>query len=98
MSKRLAIAVLLAWGAGTAAFAETPEQQQACTNDAFQFCQNVFPDREKVFACLAQHRHVISALCQTAMAPYLPTEQVAKKQVAHAKTTKKKGPLVLAPQ
>ena len=36
--------------AGVAA-AETPEQRQACTDDAFQFCSDAIPDRERVFAC-----------------------------------------------
>jgi hypothetical protein len=103
MNKRTAIALLMALSASTAALAETQEEQQACTNDAFQFCQNAIPDRDRVFACLAEHKHVISPLCQTAMAPYLPAEPVVKKvavqkPVAHKTTAKNKpGPLVLAP-
>jgi hypothetical protein len=102
MNKQTAIALLMALSASTAALAETQEEQQACTNDAFQFCQNAIPDRDRVFACLAERRHVISALCQTAMAPYLPAEPVVKKvavqkPVVHKTAKNKSGPLVLAP-
>ena len=57
-----------------AAPAETPEQRQACTDDAFQLCSNFFPDRERVFACLVENRHVISPLCREGMAAFLPPE------------------------
>jgi hypothetical protein len=96
MTKRTAIAFLMALSASTAAFAETQEEQQACTNDAFQFCQDAIPDRDRVFACLAQKRHVISPPCQAVMAQYLPAEPVAKKPAAR-KIAKNKGPLSLAP-
>jgi hypothetical protein len=59
--------------AGVAA-AETPEQRQACTDDAFQFCSDAIPDRERVFACLAAKRNVISPLCREGMAAFLPPE------------------------
>ncbi|HEY3642763.1 MAG TPA: cysteine rich repeat-containing protein [Xanthobacteraceae bacterium] len=100
MGKQIALAIVLALGAGTVAFAETAEEQQACTNDAFQFCQNFIPDRNQVFTCLVNNRHQISAACHTVMAPYLPAEPVAalKKQPASApreRNAKSKGPLNL---
>ena len=58
----------------TTAPAETPEQRQACTDDAFQLCSDAMPDRERVFACLVQNRHVISPLCREGMAAFLPPE------------------------
>jgi hypothetical protein len=58
--------------------AETPEQRQACTDSAFQFCQQAMPDRERVFACLIQNKDVIAPLCREAMAPYLPPEPAPK--------------------
>jgi hypothetical protein len=102
MSKQIALAILLAVGAAdlgtiSAARAETPEEQQACTNDAFQFCQNEIPDRNKVFLCLASNRQQISPPCRAAITPYLPVE--AKRQAsapAHEKAAKK-GPLNIAP-
>ena len=54
--------------------AETPEQRQACTDDAFQLCSDAMPDRERVFACLVQNRRVISPLCREGMAAFLPPE------------------------
>jgi hypothetical protein len=80
--------------AGVAA-AETPEQRQACMDDTFQFCSEAIPDRERVFACLAQKRNLISRLCREGMAAFLPPEpppavpQVSRsppKTRAHIKT------------
>ena len=64
MDKQIALAIVLALGAislaTNVARAETAEEQQACTNDAFQFCQNAIPDRERVFKCLMTNRSQIS--------------------------------------
>jgi len=65
--------------------AETPEQRQACTDSAFQFCQQAMPDRERVFACLLQKKDLIAPLCREALAPYLPPEP-APKQASTPKT------------
>ncbi len=100
MRKRIALALVLALGAGSVALAETAEEQQACTNDAFQFCQNFIPDRNQVFTCLLNNRNQISAACHTVMAPYFPAEPVValKKQPAsHERAVKTKGPLNLVP-
>jgi hypothetical protein len=69
----LLVAAMLA---GVAA-AETPEQHQACMDDAFHFCSDAMPDRERVFACLAAKRNVISPLCREGMAAFLPPEPPA---------------------
>jgi hypothetical protein len=105
MKKQIALAIVLALGAGTVALAETAEEQQACTNDAFQFCQNYIPDRNRVFTCLVENRNQISVACHTVMAPYFPPEPVValKKPPAPASTphdksaAKTKGPLNLTP-
>ena len=65
MRKQIALAIVLALGAGTVALAATPEAEQACTNDAFQFCQNFIPDRNRVFSCLVENRRQISVACRT---------------------------------
>jgi hypothetical protein len=106
MKKQIALATVLAVGAGTVALAETAEEQQACTNDAFALCQNYIPDRNRVFSCLVENRNQLSVPCHTVMLQYFPPEPVAamKKPAAPAasakaaKTTKSKGPLSLAPQ
>ena len=94
--------------AGTAcSSAETPEQRQACTDNAFQFCQQAIPDRDRVFACLVQNKDVISPLCREALAAFLPPEPPPKqaskpktKSKPTAKTTSKKvaQPLSLNPK
>jgi hypothetical protein len=103
MKIQFGLAVVLALGASTVALAETAEEQQACTNDAFQFCQNFIPDRNRVFSCLVSNRDQLSVACHTVMAPYLPAEPVAvmKKQPAppvHDRSAKTKGPLSLTPR
>jgi hypothetical protein len=105
MRKQIGLAVVLALGAGTAAVATTPEEEQACTNDAFQFCQAYIPDRERVFNCLVTNRQQISVACHTVLTPYLPAEPVvaavkkpsAPHDKAPDKNVKSKGPLNLAP-
>jgi hypothetical protein len=83
----LVIGVLLAGAASS--FAETPEQRQACTDAAFQFCQQYIPDRERVFACLIQNKDAVSPLCREALAPYLPPEPAPPPKQA-SKPTKSK--------
>jgi hypothetical protein len=106
MKKQIALAIVLALSAGTVALAETAEEQQACTNDAFALCQNYIPDRNRVFSCLLENRNQLSVPCHTVMLQYLPPEPVAaiKKPPAAApgakaaKSAKSKGPLSLTPQ
>ena len=52
----------------TAAVAETPEQRQACMNDAFRVCAAAIPDRHNVYECMVRNKHQLSAACRTAMA------------------------------
>jgi len=102
MKKQIALAIVLALSVGTVALAETAEEQQACTNDAFALCQNYIPDRNRVFSCLVDNRSQLSPPCHTVMLQYLPAEPVValKKPAApapHDKNVKTKGPLNLAP-
>ena len=39
-----------------AAYAYTPEQQQACTGDAFRLCGDAIPDVDRVTACMIARR------------------------------------------
>jgi hypothetical protein len=106
MKKQITLAIIFALSAGTVALAATAEEEQACTNDAFQFCQNFIPDRNRVFTCLVSNRDQLSAACHTVMAPYLPPEPVALKKppapaptpASHDKSAKTKGPLNLTPR
>jgi hypothetical protein len=47
--------------------AETPEQRQACTHDAFRLCGDAMPDVARVTACLARNQAGLSPLCRSAM-------------------------------
>jgi Cysteine rich repeat len=41
----------------------TPEQQQACENDAFRLCSSEIPDAGRVAACLDANEARLSAPC-----------------------------------
>src|ERR1700740_3553990 len=56
--------VVIALSGSVTAHAETEEGRQACMNDAFQFCGDAIPDRERVFRCLEARKHQISAACR----------------------------------
>ena len=44
------------------------QNQDACMNDAMEFCGQFVPDRERVAACLLSNRHRVSAPCRSALA------------------------------
>jgi hypothetical protein len=74
-----------------AAPAETPQQRQACMDDAFQFCSDAIPDRERVFACLVEKRSLISPLCREGMAAFLPPERAPAVQPVSRVRPKARG-------
>jgi hypothetical protein len=80
LMKQLVLVVVATLTATTVALAESEEGRQACMQDAFKFCSDAIPDRERVFQCLASHQDVISAACHANMAPALAAEQAAKEQ------------------
>jgi hypothetical protein len=55
----------------TGAYAETPQERQACQDDAFRLCQAAIPDRERVFACLAKNQRALNPICRKAMAQFV---------------------------
>ena len=69
------LVVVIALNGTTVALAQTQDGRQACMDDAFQFCQDAIPDRERVFQCLVSHKDLISAACHAVMAPSLPVDQ-----------------------
>src|SRR5438477_6836663 len=48
----------------TAGQAYTPEQEQACTGDAFRLCSSDIPDVERVTACMARNKSQLSPGCR----------------------------------
>jgi hypothetical protein len=52
------------------AVAQTPQEQQACVNDAFNICGHAIPDRDRVAFCLNQNIDRVSSACRTVMQRY----------------------------
>ena len=73
------------------AVAETEEGRQACTNDAFQFCGDAMPDRER---CLEARKQQISAACRANMRAEPAPQRAATKRLAPAgKNAEHKAPV-----
>jgi hypothetical protein len=47
----------------------TPEQEQACTGDAFRLCSSEIPDVERVTACMVAKRSQLSPPCRAQFRP-----------------------------
>lgn len=50
------------WSA--AGHAYTPEQQQACTGDAFRLCSSDIPDVDRVTVCMIRNKAQLSPQCR----------------------------------
>ena len=59
----LATALPVSMGS-TASQAYTPEQEQACTGDAFRLCSSEIPDVARVTACMDAKRSQLSPACR----------------------------------
>jgi len=79
---RIVLIIAIALSGTRFAVAETEEGRQACTNDAFQFCGDAMPDRERVFRCLEARKHQISAACRANMPGTPASERAATKKLA----------------
>jgi hypothetical protein len=68
VSRFFACAALLvaffAAGSGPAAAQGTPEQQSACTGDAFRLCREFIPDATTTGACMMRKRASLSPQCR----------------------------------
>jgi len=53
----------------TAAQAYTPEQEQACTGDAFRLCSSEIPDISRVTACMVAKKSQLSPACRAHFRP-----------------------------
>ena len=53
----------------TSGQAYTPEQEQACTNDAFRLCSADIPDVDRVTACMARNKSQLSPGCRAQFRP-----------------------------
>ena len=48
----------------SAAYAYTPEQQQACSGDAFRLCGDAIPDVDRVTVCMIRRKSELSPGCR----------------------------------
>ena len=55
------------WPAAGQAY--TPEQQQACTSDAFRLCSSDIPDVDRVTACMIRNKSQLSPGCRAHFRP-----------------------------
>jgi hypothetical protein len=53
---------LLMWPAASRAY--TPEEEQACSGDAFQLCNAEIPDVDRVTACMVRKQSQLSPGCR----------------------------------
>lgn len=66
---RTRVALLLATGlvavlASSESRAYTPEQQQACSPDAFRLCSSEIPDVDRITACMIRNKSQLSPECR----------------------------------
>jgi hypothetical protein len=55
----------------------TPEQQQACTGDAFRLCGSDIPDVDRVTACMSRKKSQLSPGCLAHFRPATPSQVTA---------------------
>jgi hypothetical protein len=61
----LLLSVVLSVSIGPAiAQTYTPEQQQACTGDAFRLCGSDIPDVDRITACMIRNKSQLSPPCR----------------------------------
>ena len=58
---------ILMWPAASQAY--TPEQEQACTGDAFRLCGPEIPDVDRVTACMVRNKSQLSPGCRAHFRP-----------------------------
>jgi hypothetical protein len=63
MRKLLGLAFIMAIAAPLPAFAQSQEDQAACTPDVMRLCQQAIPDRGRVVACLVRSKLQLSPAC-----------------------------------
>ena len=56
----------------TAGRAYTPEEQQACSPDAFRLCGPEIPDVDRVTVCMIRHKAELSPPCRVLFGPSEP--------------------------
>ncbi len=68
--KSLVLVVTVSGLLTAGAAAQTAQEQQACTDDAFRLCSAFIPDRARVTVCMVQNKSRLGAACREVMARY----------------------------
>ena len=63
MRRLIALAFMLAIAAPLPAFAQSQEEQAACTPDVMRLCQQAIPDASRIVACLVRSKLQLSSAC-----------------------------------
>jgi hypothetical protein len=69
---RISAALTLALIAVSASPNVVPAQEGGCMQDAFTYCGQFIPDRERVARCLYIHRASVSRGCRASLAHFNP--------------------------
>ncbi len=68
---------LSVWISPAAGQTYTPEQEQACTGDAFRLCSSEIPDVGRVTACMVARKDQLSPPCRVYFRDPEPSEAAA---------------------
>jgi hypothetical protein len=63
MRKSIAVVFILAIAAPLTAFAQSQEDQGACTPDVMRLCQQDIPDASRIVVCLVRSKLQLSPAC-----------------------------------
>ena len=85
MKIQVAVAFAFFTLAPITATAQTQEEQQACTDDAYNFCGQVIPDRDRVAAWLHQNLNRISSACRIVMQRYSKSASDPREKITSTK-------------
>ncbi|MCA6123042.1 hypothetical protein J6500_14225 [Bradyrhizobium sp. WSM 1704] len=70
--------------------AYTPEQQQACTPDAFRLCNSEIPDVDRVTACMIRNKALLSPACKAFFRPEPEPREAAERRATRPVAAKRK--------
>jgi hypothetical protein len=80
---------LSVWISPAAGQTYTPEQEQACTGDAFRLCSSEIPDVGRVTACMVAKKDQLSPPCRVYFRPDPEPSEAAAGPVGRSATPRK---------
>ena len=83
LATALSVSLLSVLFLPTVGKAYTPEQQQACTGDAFRLCGSDIPDVDRVTACMIRNKSQLSPGCRAFFRPGPEPVAAAARRQAH---------------